>query len=431
MKTIMTFLLTVAFAAGNYRINAQSSGAMPPPGAAAPTPGAATDTNASPSAVAERPPAVSPNAFDNLTAPRGTTNELWLNFRGVPLDMVLNYLSQAAGFIIVMDTEVSGRVDVWSDRPVTKDEAVNLLNAVLNRNGYAAVRNGQTLTIMTKQDAKTRDIPVRIGNDPNLIPNNDEMVTQIIPVRYVDAKQLVTDLSPFVSDQATIVANQAGNSVVITDTQANIRHLVEIIEAIDNSAQGETEIRVFPLKYANPTDVASELGQIFQNNNSGNGQTQTPIRFGGPGGFFARMAAAQAAANNQNSAVQKNSQVVAVADTRTQSVIVSASKDLMDQIAGMMEQLDVPSARDQKVFVFHMNNGDPQQAVQVLQSMFPSSSGTSASGTSSSSQNNSALMNREIQNATSMGNSSSSSSTTSGFGGSNTRGPGGSTDTTF
>jgi len=413
----------VVFATETYRMNAQS-GSVAPPAPAAPT--AMAVTNAPPSALPEQPAAVSPNAFANLTATRGDTNELRLNFRGVPLDMVLNYLSEAAGFIIVMDTQVSGSMDVWSDRPVTKDEAVNLLNSALNKNGYAAIRNGRTLTIMTKEDAKTRDIPVKIGNDPNLIPNNDEMVTQIIPVRYVQAKQLATDLSPFVSSQATIVANEAGNSIVVTDTQSNIRHLVQIIEAIDNSAQGETEIRVFPLKHANPSDVATELGQIFPSNSSGTGQTQAPIRFGGggPGGFFARMAAQAADANNQSSAIQKQSQVIAVADARTQSVIVSASKDLMDQIAGMMEQLDVSSPRDQKVFVFHMNNGDPQQALQVLQNMFQSTSGTSASSTSSSSQN-SALQNRAIQNATSMG-SSSSSSTTSGFGGSNNRGIGGS-----
>ncbi|HUA38692.1 MAG TPA: secretin N-terminal domain-containing protein [Candidatus Sulfopaludibacter sp.] len=421
MKTIILFLLMAVLAAGTYRMNAQQGGIAPPVASATMVAG----TNAPPTGVPERAPTVSSSAFSNL-APRVTdTNQLWLNFRSVPLDMVLNYLSKAAGFIIVMDTQVSGHVDVWSDRPVTRDEAVNLLNAVLNKNGYAAVRNGQTLTIMTKEDAKTRDIPVKIGNDPNLVPDNDEMVTQIIPVRYVQAKQLAADLSPFVSPQATIVANEAGNSMVITDTQSNIRHLMEIIEAVDNSAQGETEIRVFPLKYANPTDVASELGQIFPSNTSGSSQSQAPIRFGGgggPGGFFARMMAAQNANNNQSAAMQKQSQVIAVADARTQSVIVTASKDLMDQIAGMMEQLDVPSPRDQNVYVFHMNTGDPQQAVQVLQGMFQSNGGSSASSTGSSSQN-SALQNRAIQNNNSQG-STSSSSTTSGFGGSNGRGIG-------
>jgi type II secretory pathway component GspD/PulD (secretin) len=361
-----------------------------------------------------------------LSAPATGTNydELRLNFRNAPLEMVLNYLSDAAGFIIVMDTQVKGNVSVISSHPMTRDEAVDLLNSVLNKNGYAAIRDGRTLTILDKNDAKTRNIPVKTSNDPNSIPNNDEIVTQIIPIRFVEARQLVSDLSSFVSSQATIVANEAGNSIVVTDTQSNIRHLTEIIRAIDNSAEGETEIRVFHLNHASPTDVANELSQIFPSSSTTSGQVQTPFRFGGggggPGQFFQRMMAANAATagNSQNSRAQKQMQVVAVADSRTSSVIVTASKDLMDQIAGMMEQLDVPSSRDQKVFVYHMDNGDPQQALTVLQNMFQNNSTTtSRTGTGTSSQN-SALQNRETQNATSAGTGSSTSTT--GVGG-NTR----------
>ena len=185
-------------------------------------------------------------------------------------------------------------------------------------------------------------------------------------------------MSSFVSPQATIVANEAGNSIVVTDTQSNIRHLVEIIQAVDNSAEAETEIRVFRLQYANPSDVATELGNIFPSSSSGN-NAQMPIRFGGgggggPGGFFARMMAANAGNNNSSSdRMKKATQVTAVADARIQAVIVSAPKDLMDQIAGMMHDLDVTSPRDQNVYVYHLDHGDPNQVVQVLQNTFGNS----------------------------------------------------------
>ena len=375
---------------------------VPPPDEGAMNEQSATNQSAAPTtdvkpATPEKPAAaaVIPTVVqDSALAPTIGTNfdELRLNFRNAPLEMVLNYLSEAAGFIIVLDTQVRGNVSVISSHPMTRNEAVDLLNAVLNKNGYAAIRDGRTLTILDKNDAKTRNIPVKTSNDPDSIPNNAEIVTQIIPIRFVEARQLVSDLSSFVSPQATIVANEAGNSIVVTDTQSNIRHLTEIIRAIDNSAEGETEIRVFHLSYASPTDVASELGQIFPTSGTSSGQVQTPFRFGGgvggpggggggPGGFFQRMMAANAAAstgNSQNSRIQKQSQVVAVADQRTSSVVVTASKDLMQEIAGMMEQLDVPSDRDQGVYVFQMKNGDPQQALQVLQNMFQSSSTCSA-----------------------------------------------------
>ena len=78
-------------------------------------------------------PAGSPRLAEGYSA---TGEGLRLNFRGVPLDTVLDYMSEAAGFVIVRNTEVSGRVDVWSHQSLSKDEAVNLLNTILNRKGY-------------------------------------------------------------------------------------------------------------------------------------------------------------------------------------------------------------------------------------------------------------------------------------------------------
>jgi type II secretory pathway component GspD/PulD (secretin) len=347
------------------------------------------------------------------------SNDLNLNFKNAPLDMVLTYLSDAAGFVIVQDTRVNGAVTVVGQH-LTQDEAVNLLNTELNRNNYAAIRDGRTLTIVDKNDAKTRNIPVKTGNNPGDIPNNDEIATWIIPIRFVEARQLVSDLSSFVSAQATIVANEAGNSIVVTDTQSNIRHLAEIIRSVDDSAEAETEIRVFRLKYASPTDVASELTSVFPNSSSGSG-AQSPIRFGGgggrggggTGGFFAQMMANAGGGNNSsNDRIKKETQVTAVADSRIQAVIVTAPKDLMEQISSMMTDLDVPSDRDQGVYVFQMMNGDPQQAVQVLQNMFQSST-ASRGNTSSSSSQTSALQQRAQNSTTTMG----TTTTTSGTGG--------------
>ena len=367
----------------------------------------------------------------NFMPPTGmgtNSDAIILNFNNAPLEMVLNYLSDAAGFIIVLDTHVNGNVSIIAKHPVTTQEAVDLLNGQFNKNGYAAIREGRTLTIVDKNDAKTASIPVKTGNDPDQIPKNAEIVTQIIPVRFVEARQLVSDLTSFVSPQATVVANDAGNSIVITDTQENIRHLVEIIKAIDSSAEAETEIRVFQLKNASPVDVANELSSVFPSGTSASGGSAAPIRFGGGpfggfGGGFGRFfggggggggfggGGGAGGNNSQNDRIKKETQVTAVADARTSSVIVTAPKDLMEEIAQMMTQLDVQSDRDQGVYVFKMNNGDPQAVVTELQSMFQSSSSRNQTGQSQ----NSALQQRQINDTTSQGSTSSSSS---GFGGS-------------
>ena len=369
-------------------------------------------------------PAVAPIAppiVVEATATRLGDNELRLNFRNAPLDLVLSQLSEAAGFIIDLRTPVRGTVDIIAAQPVTKDEAVDLLNSMLNKNGYAAIRNERKLTIVSKTDAIHLDIPVKTGNKPEDIPKNDEIVTQIIPIRFVEATQLVKDLSPLVSPQATIMANEAGNSIALTDTQANIHHMVEIIKAIDSSAEDETQLRVFPLKYADPNEMASLLSGLFPD--QGSSGSSAPVRFGGaPGGggrfssFMAAMAGGGAPGGGGGGAaaaqqrIKKRMQVVAVPDPRTSSVVVTANKDLMEQIAKVVEQLDFHSAKETTVQVFHLDNADPQELLPTLQDMFQ---GNNASRSSRTSSQNSPLMNRVQQNQ----NSTSSSGIGSGLGG--------------
>jgi general secretion pathway protein D len=400
----------------------------PPPAAAAATEVAVTNTPvAEASAPVPAPAGSMTNAIPIVNEPftaNSGTNGLRLNFRNAPIDLVLNYLSEAAGFIIELDTTVRGNVSVISNHPMTKDEAVDLLNSVLNRNGYAAIRSGdRTLKIMDKAAAKSSN-PVRIGNEPSGIPNNDEMVTQIIPIRYVEASQLVADISPFVSSGATIIANQAGNSIIITDTQANIRHLVEIIKAIDSSAEDVTEVKVFKLRFADPSEMATLLSGLFPDQST----AQAPIRFGnrgggggGRGGFggggFNPFAAAfggggnAAGANPQNDRIKKRNQVVAVADARTSSVVVTATKDLMEQITEMVYQLDNPG-KAQRMEVIRINNADPSEILTVLQDTVGASSSRNSRNTQSS----------PFQTRIQQNQNSSSSSSSSSFGGGTQRG---------
>ena len=364
-------------------------------------------------------PQAVPAAFTVSMQVKGTNeNDLTMNFVSVPLDQVLTYLSDAAGFIIVQETPVSGNVTIKGTH-LTKDKVIDLLNGELNRNNYAAILDGRTVTISTKRDAETSRIPVLTGNDPAKIPNNGKIATWIVPIRFIEARQLVSDLSLFVSPQARVMANEAGNSIVITDQQANIRHLVEIIRAVDNSAEAETEIRVFPLKYASPVDVVNDLNSVFPSANSSD--DQAPIQFAdGPFGD------AGTVASSSQQRLQKATQVTAVADARIQAVIVTAPKKLMNGIVSMMADLDVKSDRDQEVFVFQLQNGDPQQVTQVLQSMF-SDGNTASSGTSSS---QSSLLQTRAQNTTTQMSSGTTASTgigsTGNGGGTGSQGSGGS-----
>jgi type II secretory pathway component GspD/PulD (secretin) len=334
------------------------------------------------------PPAAAP-ATAPATTPPGM---LRFNFRGAPLETVLNYMSEAAGFIIVLDTPIRGTVDMMSAQPVSRDEAVQLLNFALNKNGYASVVQGRTIVISSKDDAKKKNLPIRTGNNPDEIPNTAEMVMQIIPLRHIDATTTARDLGTLLPGTSTVTANTDSNSLVITDTNINLKHVVELVNALDTSTDTVTTMRIFRLKNADPYEMAQLLTSIYatptQNQAGGrNGQAQ---QFGGRGAFGAAGGLAAAAAafggggfggNNGGgrggrggtTTGARNVPVVAVADPRTYSVIVTASKDQMPDIVEMVAQLDSSPARKQKVFVYTMENANVKQVETILKNLFQSS----------------------------------------------------------
>jgi general secretion pathway protein D len=412
MKTIITTILLGVLATHLVRAADETTTNTPAP--------AEVTAPATPEATATPVPAPAVAAAETnapVLLPNGEPG-VRMNFRGVPLELVLNHLSEAAGFTIVLDTKVTGKIDAWSNQPLSKDEAVDLLNSVLNKNGYAAIRHGRTLTIVSKDEAKTKDIPVILESDPDKIPKTDEMVTQIMPVRFIEVGQLVKDLQPLVSTATTMSANEAGNSIIMTDTRANIHRVAQIIRAIDQGAEDVTEVRVFRLEYADPTEMAALLTSLFSESGTTSG-SQTPVQFGGRGGggglgrFFGGGGGNDASSgNSQSQRIKKRTKVTAVADPRTSSVLVSATSGLIGQIEQMIKQLDANPAKKQKVYVYQVNPGDVTQMQQVLEDMFETqTTGNNRNNRNSSSQQNNVLQNRANQNQTTSGTSSGNNST--------------------
>ena len=92
----------------------------------------------------------------------GPAAGLCLNFRNVPLRTVLNYLCDAADFTIEVESnvEIERAIDLWSDEPVNKEEALRLLKRALNDEGYTAIRKRGMHAIIKSQDAKKHYIPL-------------------------------------------------------------------------------------------------------------------------------------------------------------------------------------------------------------------------------------------------------------------------------
>lgn len=136
------------------------------------------------------------------------------------------------------------------------------------------------------------------------------------------------------------------------------------------------------------------------------------MRFGGSP--FGGRGGRQTNTNTDSDRAKKQTQVLAVADARTSSVVVSASRDMMEQIAAMVEQLDSSSSKKQKVYVYHLENSDVTEVEMILRNLFEGQNSRNTQTT----QNQNALNTRSQNAAQSQGlNQNTGFGNTGGAGG--------------
>jgi type II secretory pathway component GspD/PulD (secretin) len=368
---------------------ATSESSSSPAPSASPSPSPSVAPAPSPSPAARRgavPSAPAPLSSSGLAAPvrafAPSGNGILLNFQGAPLSDVLNYLSEAAGFVIVQEAPVAGTVNVISRQPITPEEAVDLVNAVLVEKGYIAIRNGRILKIVSRRDAPKLDLPVLSGSDPARIPRKDEVVTQILPLRYGDPAKLVENLRPLLNDAATISSNEGSNAIILTDTQTNIRRIAQIIHALDTSISSIATIQVFELKFADAKSLAGIVTELFSpetSNRTGGGQQQgAGNRNRGQGGFNMGSGrggqggggGGQPQQQGQSDALQAAARLVAVADEQTNSLIVSGPEEIMANVAQVVERVDRNTTEVSETRVFKLINADALETADLITNLY-------------------------------------------------------------
>ena len=200
----------------------------------------------------------------------GTGVKVKLNFQDAPLQTVLEYLSETTGLTVVSDEPLyDSRMTVISRQPISLTEAVSLINSILKERSLTTVLNGKILKVVTLEDAKQESVPVFSGRDPDIVVPSDNVVTYVIPVRYVTASALRQNLQTLIPEYASLEANEDGNALIITDTTANIKRMMKIVAALDTHMATISEIRVFRLVNADATSAANMINTMFEQNQQG------------------------------------------------------------------------------------------------------------------------------------------------------------------
>ena len=299
-----------------------------------------------------------------------------LNFQDAMVSDILDYLSETAGLVIIADAYPAGRVNLVSKTPLKIDDVIALINSLLKEKGYVAIRTGRALKLANISDAKHLNVPVTMGNDPDLIDEGDNVITHIIPIRYADAVKLKEDITALVSEYAVISSNEASNSLIITDTAANIKRLVKIVKALDTQMATVADVKVFLLKYADAENTADLINNVFeqesQSSRSSDRQQNPFMRMmggpggGGPGGMGNRNSTSQDTATG----AAANISVVADADERTNAIVVRGPADVLVVIEQVIKELDSNPEEERSLFVYKLKYAEAANLKETLNSLF-------------------------------------------------------------
>ncbi|MGE0791438.1 MAG: type II secretion system secretin GspD [Sandaracinaceae bacterium] len=274
------------------------------------------------------------------------------------------------------------KATVASEAPVTAAEAYRAFLSILQLNDMTVVPSGRYLKVVESAGADSNPLP--IYTDGQATPVDDRYVTRLHRVENVSAEDVATLLGRFKSRNGNITAYAPTNTIIITDTGSNIRRMLRILQEIDVPRTGE-QIWIEPIHYANATELASRLQEIFPSTGSGASTGNTKVRAAATPRRPPQAAQAAEAGGSAPATVGSRSGESRITnilpDERTNSLIILATERAYLRILEVIRALDVPVEGEGSIHVHPLQYADSEEMATTLQSLIGGSGGAAASKT--------------------------------------------------
>ncbi len=211
----------------------------------------------------QMPPQIQPHAVEKPVIKK---DEVSFNFDDADVFSVIQTIfGDVLRVNYIVDPNVKGRVTFRSVAPVAKENVLPLMEVILRLNNIAIVEEGGLYRIIPMGDIPKEPAPVGIGRESEKVKITGKALLQVVPVKYIPSSELVRLLTPFLSKNAAIVDVPKTNYIIIVDTDANVKRLLQLVEIFDSEQlkQVTPQVFVYPVQNSKAKDVANMLQQIF------------------------------------------------------------------------------------------------------------------------------------------------------------------------
>jgi general secretion pathway protein D len=271
-----------------------------------------------------------------------STQRITPNFKDADITQIAEAVSAATGKNFIIDPRVRAQVTMLSSTPMSPDAFYQAFLSILQVHGFVALPAGKVIKIVPDANARqypSNDLPDHVSS------SSDEIVTQVIAVKSVNAAQLVPILRPLIPQYGHLAAYPASNILIISDRANNVNRIIRIIQRIDQV--GDADVEIVPLQNASASEVVRVINSLYQ---------QQAANEGAASGFKV------------------------VADERSNSILLSGEKDTRLRMRVLIAHLDTPLQSGGDTQVRYLQNADAEKIAAKLKEQIAGAASGSAGG---------------------------------------------------
>ncbi|MEO1014891.1 MAG: type II secretion system secretin GspD [Pseudomonadota bacterium] len=180
-----------------------------------------------------------------------------INYEDAEISAVVDEIALRTGKKFVIAPQVNGRITIKSgpNGGLCPNEAWELFQAALRVTGFVATPiNGDSYKIVPLQFGARAAGPVGEGRP-------GDIVTQIVRLQHVEARNAAASLSQIVSERGVVNPVNGGNALILVDSEDNIERMRQVLAEIDRDTR---VYRTVSLQNASATEVAGVVRQLAQ-----------------------------------------------------------------------------------------------------------------------------------------------------------------------
>jgi general secretion pathway protein D len=200
-----------------------------------------------------------------------------LNLNNVNLTEVIDVLARQLKLNYILDPRVKGGVILNTYGETKNIDPKSLLEAILRINGAGMVKEGELYRILPLTDISHHALQPEKITDSSNIPDDDQIMLNLVFLKFVTSKELMTVLTPFIGENASIYEYPPANLLLILDSRRNMHRLMDLVAMFDSDQLANQRVHVFEVKNGRPSDLAKELEGIVKSISMS--EKNSPIKF--------------------------------------------------------------------------------------------------------------------------------------------------------